>query len=68
MDCSELMVDAGCRKIFEETGVKIELMRRYQKDSDPPRDFRQHNISTVFIAKAIGTPKAGSDVPNKRRF
>ena len=49
-------------------GVKIELMRRYQKYSDPSRDFRQHNISTVFFAKAIGAPKAGTDAKQAQVF
>jgi 8-oxo-dGTP diphosphatase len=37
------------------------LIGQFHTYSDPDRDSRQHNISTVFIAKARGTPKAASD-------
>ena len=29
--------------------------------SDPQRDPRQHNITTVFVARADGTPQAADD-------
>ena len=68
VDYGESLEDAARREAFEETGLKIELVRQFHKYSDPSRDSRQHNISTVFIAKAIGTPKAGSDAKQAKVF
>ena len=67
VDYGEFLEDAAHCKAFEETGLKIELMRQFFTYSDPSRDFRQ-NISTVFIAKAIETPKAGSDAKQAQVF
>ncbi|MCK5025705.1 MAG: nicotinamide-nucleotide adenylyltransferase [Nanoarchaeota archaeon] len=48
----------------EETGLDIELINQLGVYSDPDRDPRSHTISTVFIAKAYGIPKAGDDAKN----
>ena len=68
MDYGESLENAALREAFEETGLKVELLHQFHTYSDPSRDFRQHNISTVFIAKAIGTPKAGSDAKQAQVF
>ena len=61
VDYGESLEDAARREALEETGLSIELLCQFHTYSDPSRDTRQHNISTVFIAKADGIPKAGSD-------
>ena len=42
-------------------GLKVELLGQLHTYSDPRRDPRQHNISTVFVARAMGSPKAADD-------
>ena len=54
VDYGESLEEAACREALEETGLKIELLGQFHTYSDPLRDARQHNISTVFIAKAKG--------------
>ena len=61
VDYEESLEEAACREALEETGLKIELLRQFHTYSDPLRDTRQHNISTVFIAKAEGQLQPGSD-------
>ena len=68
VDYGESLENAARREAFEETGLNVELLHQCHTYSDPSRDSRQHNISTVFIAKAIGTPKAGSDAKQARVF
>lgn len=68
VDYGESLEDAARREALEETGLKVELLRQFHTYSDPSRDSRQHNISTVFIARAVGTPKAGSDAKQARVF
>ncbi len=68
VDYGESLEDAARREALEETGLSIELLCQFHTYSDPSRDTRQHNISTVFIAKADGIPKAGSDAKQVRVF
>ena len=48
--------------------MKIEFLRQFHTYSDPLRDTRQHNISTVFIAKAEGQLQPGSDAKMAEGF
>jgi len=58
----ESLESCGVREAYEETSLKVELVRQFHTYSDPERDERQHNISTVFIAKPVGGRlKASSD-------
>ena len=69
VDYGESLEEAAPRReALEETGLSIELLAQFHTYSDPSRDARQHNISTVFIAKADGTPKAGSDAKQAQVF
>lgn len=61
VDYGESLEAAAIREAKEETSLDIELIGQFHTYSDPKRDKRQHNISTVFIAKAGGVPKAASD-------
>ena len=61
VDDGEWVADAAVREAKEETGLDVELLELFHVYSDPARDPRQHTISTVFIARALGTPVGGDD-------
>ena len=61
VDEGEWVADAAVREAKEETGLDIELVELFHVYSDPSRDKRWHTISTVFIARAKGTPVGGDD-------
>lgn len=61
VDEGEWVADAAVREAKEETGLDIELLELFHVYSDPSRDKRTHTISTVFIARASGTPVGGDD-------
>jgi 8-oxo-dGTP diphosphatase len=61
VDEGEFVADAAIREAKEETGLDIELRELFHVYSDPARDQRMHTISTVFIARAAGTPVGADD-------
>ncbi len=61
VDYGESLEDAAVREAKEETGLKVNLIRQFHTYSDPKRDPRHHTITTVYIAKAKGSAKAGDD-------
>jgi ADP-ribose pyrophosphatase YjhB (NUDIX family) len=61
VDYGESLEKAAVREAFEETSLRVELEGQFHTYSDPSRNPRQHTISTVFIARADGTPKAADD-------
>ncbi len=61
VDWGESVEDAAIREAKEETGLDVELQDILYVYSRPDRDPRFHTISTVFIARADGTPKGGDD-------
>lgn len=61
VDYGESLEKAAVREAKEETSLDIELLRQLHTYSDPDRDPRGHTISTVFIARATGHPKAADD-------
>ncbi len=61
IDFGESAESAAVREAKEETGLDVELTGLLGVYSDPERDPRTHTISTVFLAKAQGTPKADDD-------
>jgi len=61
VDYGETLEQAAAREAREETGLEIESAYQFHAYSDPRRDPRRHTISTVFIAKAKGRPRAGDD-------
>ncbi len=67
-DYGESLEAAACREALEETGLKVELLGQLHTYSDPRRDPRQHSISTVFVAWALGTPKAADDARSLEIF
>ena len=61
VDYGESLEDAAHREAREETGLEVELLGQFHTYSDPDRDPRQHTITTVYVAKAQGVPKAADD-------
>ena len=68
VEYGESLEAAACREALEETGLKVELLGQLHTYSDPRRDPRRHNISTVFVARALGTPKAADDARSLEIF
>ena len=61
VDYGESLENAAIREAKEETNLDVKLVRQFHTYSDPQRDPRHHSISTVYIAKAEGIPKAKDD-------
>jgi len=61
VDYGETLEEAAVREAKEETDLEIKLIRQLHTYSDPRRDPRRHTISTVFIARARGRPRAQDD-------
>jgi len=68
VDYGESLEDAAIREAFEETSIRIAELQLLGCYSDPARDKRQHNISTVYVAKGAGLPEAGDDAVNAGLF
>ena len=61
VDYGERLEDAAMRESEEETGLKVKLIDLLGIYSDPNRDARQHTISAVYMAEAVGEPQADDD-------
>jgi len=61
VDYGESLKEAAVREAKEETNLDVKLIRQFHTYSDPIRDPRHHSISTVYVAKAKGLPKAKDD-------
>ena len=61
VEVGESLEQAAVREAKEETCLDVELLGQFHTYSDPNRDPRMHCISTVFVARATGTPKAEDD-------
>jgi ADP-ribose pyrophosphatase YjhB (NUDIX family) len=61
VDYGESLEEAAIREAKEETNLDVKLIRQFHTYSDPKRDPRHHSISTVYIAKGKGKPKAKND-------
>jgi 8-oxo-dGTP diphosphatase len=68
VDYGESLEAAAVREALEETSLAVTLVRQFHTYSDPARDARKHTISTVFIARAAGTPSAGDDAAEAGLF
>ncbi len=61
VEYAETLEETAIREAKEETGLLIKDLQLLGCYSDPKRDPRFHTITTVFVAKGLGTPKAGDD-------
>ncbi len=68
VDYGETVEQAAVREAREETSLDVELVHLLGVYSDPGRDPRSHTITTVFIGRANGEPKAGDDAKNAGLF
>ncbi len=66
VDYGESLEEAVIREAKEETDLDLEDLRQFHTYSKANRDPRFHTIATVFIAKAKGKPKSGSDAASLR--
>jgi len=68
VDYGESFESAACREAMEETGLEVTLTHQFHTYSDPNRDARQHNSSTVFIGTAEGEPVGADDAARAAVF
>ncbi len=68
VDYGESLEKAAVREALEETCLEVALIRQFHTYSNPDRDQRQHNISTVFIARAEGVPTGADDASEAEAF
>jgi ADP-ribose pyrophosphatase YjhB (NUDIX family) len=61
VDEGERAEDAARREMREETSLEVELTALLGVYSDPARDPRGHTISTVYVGRGRGTPRADDD-------
>ncbi|HBQ96955.1 MAG TPA: NUDIX hydrolase [Cyanobacteria bacterium UBA11691] len=68
VDYGESVETAAIREAKEETGLSVELVEQFHVYSEPGRDPRQHTLSVVMIAAAMGEPQAADDAQNLDLF
>ena len=61
---STVRPSTAIREAREETNLEVELLGQLKSYSDPRRDPRLHTITTVFIARGRGEPRAQDDAAN----
>lgn len=61
VDYGESLEAAAAREAMEETGLRLGDLQQFHTYSAPDRDPRHHTVSTVFTARASGSPVAGDD-------
>jgi len=66
VDYGESLEAAAVREALEETSLRVRLVGQLGTYSDPARDPRRHTISTVFVARGRGTPRAADDAKDLR--
>jgi len=68
VDYGESLEKAVAREAKEETGLDLLDLKQFHTYSDPSRDARFQTITTVFSARAEGTPRAGDDAAEVHVF
>jgi ADP-ribose pyrophosphatase YjhB (NUDIX family) len=64
VDYGESLEQAAVREAKEETSLDIERLEQLHTYSDPGRDPRFHTITTAYVARAKGRPRARDDAKN----
>ena len=68
VDIGECVEDALKREMQEETNLNVEIVKLLGIYSNPKRDPRFHTASAVYIAKALGSPRAGDDAKEAKLY
>jgi ADP-ribose pyrophosphatase YjhB (NUDIX family) len=68
VDYGESLEASAVREAKEETSLDIKLGEQFHSYSDPDRDPRHHTVTTVFVAKATGIPRAADDAKKAKIF
>jgi len=68
VEYGEKVEDAAVREVFEETGLKTEIIDLVGIYSDPERDPRGHIVSAVFLLKLLGGDLKGEDDAADAKF
>jgi len=61
VDVGESLEHAAVREAEEETALRVTLKLLLGCYSDPTRDPRGHTVSAVYVAEAVGEPRAQDD-------
>jgi len=61
VEYGETLELSAVREAKEETSLDIKLKEQFHSYSEPDRDPRHHTVTTVYIAKGIGSPKPADD-------
>ena len=61
VDVGESLEHAAVREAEEETALRVTLKILLGCYSDPSRDPRGHTASAVYVAEAVGEPRAQDD-------
>ena len=61
VDVGESLEHAAVREAEEETALRVTLKILLGCYSDPTRDPRGHTASAVYVAEAVGEPRAQDD-------
>lgn len=64
VDVGETLEQAAIREAKEETCLDITLTALLGIYSNPKRDSRNHTVTAVYIAEAVGLPQAADDAKN----
>ena len=68
VDYGESLETAARRETREETSLDIVLIEQFHTYSAPDRDPRHHTVTTVFIARSRGVPRASDDAKSAGIF
>ena len=68
VDYGESLEKAAIREAKEETSLCVTLIHQLHTYSDPSRDSRHHSITTVYVGRASGKPRAADDAAEAAIF
>jgi ADP-ribose pyrophosphatase YjhB (NUDIX family) len=68
VEYGESLEAAAVREAWEETSLRVTLVRQLHTYSEPARDPRFHTVSTVYVALASGIPCGADDAAEARAF